>query len=111
MLIEKTGIAATAIITDRFVATAQAVAQASGRPGLPFAVIPHPISHNTDAELRAKAASAVEQCMAMLTQPAAAPHTMGPHARASVMAHMRQGSADPIDAGQHAREDARADDR
>jgi hypothetical protein len=82
-------IVATAIITDRFVATAQAVAQASGRPGFPFAVIPHPISHNTDAELLAKAASAVQQCVAMLTQPSSAPHTMGPHARAGVMAHRR----------------------
>ena len=61
MLIEKTGIAATAIITDRFVLTVQAMAQASGRPDLPFAVIPHPISHNDDAELRVKAASAVQQ--------------------------------------------------
>ena len=69
MLIEKTGIAATAIITDRFVLTVQAMAQASGRPDLPFAVIPHPISHNDDAELRAKAASAIQQCVAMLTQP------------------------------------------
>jgi hypothetical protein len=69
MLIEKTGIAATAIITDRFVLTVQAMAQASGRPDLPFAVIPHPISHNDDAELRVKAASAVQQCVAILTQP------------------------------------------
>jgi hypothetical protein len=67
MIIEQTGIAATAIITDRFVLTVQAMAQASGRPDLPFAVIPHPISHNDDAELRAKAASAVQQCVAMLT--------------------------------------------
>jgi hypothetical protein len=49
------------------------MAQVSGRPGLPFAVIPHPISHNDDAELRAKAASAVRQCVAILTQPSAPP--------------------------------------
>ena len=73
ILIEQTGIAATAIITDQFVLTVQAMAQASGRPDLPFAVIPHPISHNDDAELRAKAASAVQQCVAMLTQPSRAP--------------------------------------
>jgi hypothetical protein len=68
-VVEHTGIAATAIITDRFVPTAQAMAQMSGMPGFPFAVIPHPISHNNDAELRAKAASAMQQCVAILTQP------------------------------------------
>jgi hypothetical protein len=79
IVVEKTGIAATAIITDRFVLTVQAMAQVSGRPDLPFAVIPHPISHNDDAELRAKAASAVQQCVAILTQPSRAPETRGPH--------------------------------
>jgi hypothetical protein len=79
-VVEHTGIAATAIITDRFVPTAQAVAQASGRLGFPFAVIPHPISHNDDAALRAKAASAVQQCVAILTQPSRAPQTRDPHA-------------------------------
>ena len=79
MVLESTGIAATAIITNRFVPTAQAVAQGFGRPGFPFAVIPHPISHNDDAELRAKAALAVQQCVAILTQPSRASQTMGPH--------------------------------
>jgi hypothetical protein len=79
IVVEIMGIAATAIITDRFVPTAQAVAQVSGMPGFPFAVIPHPISHNDDAELRAKAALAVQQCVAILTQPSPAPQTMGPH--------------------------------
>jgi hypothetical protein len=82
MMVEKTGIAATAIITDRFVLTAQSMAQVSGRPDLPFAVIPHPISHNDDAELHAKAASAVRQCMAILTQPSHVAQTRGPHERA-----------------------------
>ena len=79
IMVENTGIAASAIITDRFVLTAQAMAHVSGRPDLPFAVIPHPISHNDDAELRTKAASAVQQCVAILTQPSRAPQTMGPH--------------------------------
>jgi hypothetical protein len=79
IVVEHTGIAATAIITDRFVLTVQAMAQVSGRPHLPFAVIPHPISHNDDAELRAKAALAVQQCVAILTQPSRAPQPRGPH--------------------------------
>ena len=80
--VENTGIVATAIITDRFASTAQAMAHVLGMPDLPFAVIPHPISHNDGAELRAKAASAVQQCVALLTQPSCVPQTLGPHARA-----------------------------
>jgi hypothetical protein len=66
---EKAGITATAIITDRFVPTARAMAQVSGMPAFPFAVIPHPISHNDDAALRAKAIEALRQCVAILVQP------------------------------------------
>jgi sugar/nucleoside kinase (ribokinase family) len=65
---EKAGIAATAIITDRFRPTAQAMAQVSGMPEFSFAVIPHPISNNDDAVLRAKAAEAVRQCAAILVR-------------------------------------------
>jgi hypothetical protein len=66
---EKAGMTATAIITDRFVQTAQAMARVSGMPDFPFAVIPHPISNNDDATLRAKAAEAVQQCVVILVQP------------------------------------------
>jgi hypothetical protein len=44
------------------------MAQVSGMPGFPFAVIPHPISNNNDAMLRTKAAAAVQQCVVILTQ-------------------------------------------
>ena len=60
---------ATAIITDRFVQTAQVMAQVSGRPGFPFAVIAHPISNNDDTVLHTEAAAAVRQCVAILVQP------------------------------------------
>ena len=59
---------ATAIITDRFVQTARAMTQVSGMPGFRLAVIPHPISNNDDALLRAKAAEAVRQCAAILVR-------------------------------------------
>ena len=68
MTAEKTGITATAIITDRFVQTAQAMAQVSGLPGFPFAVIAHPIANNDDATLRKKATEAVQQCVTILAQ-------------------------------------------
>jgi hypothetical protein len=66
--VEKAGIAATAIITERFTQTAQAMAQISAMPGFPFAVIPHPISNNSDAVLREKAIAAVQQCVTILVQ-------------------------------------------
>jgi hypothetical protein len=66
ILAEQAGIMATAIVTDRFIPTAQVMAQVSGMPGHPFAVIPHPISHNSNVELREKAADAVQQCARIL---------------------------------------------
>jgi hypothetical protein len=65
---ENAGITATAIITDRFVQTARVMAQVSGRPEFPFAVIAHPISNNDAMVLRAKAETAVQQCVAILVQ-------------------------------------------
>ena len=53
-------------MTDRFRETARLMAEVCGLPTYPFAVIPHPISSNTDAELRAKAEDAVRQCVAIL---------------------------------------------
>ena len=65
---EKAGIAATAIITDRFVPTAKAMATVQGMADYPFAVIPHPIASNTEQALRDKAADAVRQCVGILLQ-------------------------------------------
>ncbi len=63
---EKAGIAATAIVTDRFVPTAKAMATVQGVSDYPFAVIPHPIASNTEQALREKAADAVRQCVEIL---------------------------------------------
>ncbi len=65
---EKAGITATAIITDRFVQTAQAMAEVSGMPGYPFVVIAHPIANNDDDVIRAKAQEAVQQCLTILQE-------------------------------------------
>ena len=53
-------------MTDRFTDTARAMARATGLPAFPFAVIPHPISNNDDAVLKAKAREAVTQCVEIL---------------------------------------------
>ncbi len=65
---EKTGSTATAIMTDRFVETAHVMAQVSGMPDYPFAVIAHPIANNTESVLREKAQEAVRQCVGYLLE-------------------------------------------
>jgi hypothetical protein len=64
---EKAGTPAAAIMTDTFVETARALAQACGMPGYPFAVIHHPIAPDGDAALRHKATDAVRQCAELFT--------------------------------------------
>jgi len=53
-------------MTDRFVRSAQVVAQVNGLPDYPFAVIDHPVASDDDVALRAKAEIAVGQIVAML---------------------------------------------
>ena len=68
MSAEKLGVPAVAVITDRFVASARAMAEANGLAEYPFAVIAHPIAGNTDAELRDKAERAVLLLVPLLTE-------------------------------------------
>ncbi len=68
MSAEKLGIPAVAVITDRFEASARAMAAANGLPEYPFAVIDHPIAGNRDDELRDKAEVAVRLLVPLLTQ-------------------------------------------
>jgi hypothetical protein len=68
---ERLGIPAVAIITDRFVVSAQLVGELNGLPGYPFAVIGHPVANNDDATLRRKAELAVEEIVPLLTRRAA----------------------------------------
>jgi hypothetical protein len=68
MSAEKLGIPAVAVITDRFEASARAMAEANGLASYPFAVIAHPIAGNRDDELRDKALQAVERLVLLLTQ-------------------------------------------
>lgn len=55
-------------MTDRFIRSAQVVAQVNGLPGYPFVVIEHPVANNDDAALRAKAEIAVKSIVPLLTQ-------------------------------------------
>lgn len=53
-------------MTEPFVPTANTLAAVLGLPGYPLCVIPHPISSDDDAALRAKAVAAVHRIAAIL---------------------------------------------
>ena len=55
-------------MTDRFVASARAVAELNGLPEYPFVVIAHPIANDDDDSLRSKADAVVERIVALLTE-------------------------------------------
>ncbi len=57
-----------AIITDRFIKSAELVGELNGLPGYPFAVITHPVANNDDATLRTKAEAAVKAIVPLLMQ-------------------------------------------
>jgi hypothetical protein len=65
---ERRGVPAVAVMTDRFVPTAKAVAELNGLPDYPYVVIPHPIANDTDAQLRVKAEAVAERIVALLTE-------------------------------------------
>jgi hypothetical protein len=65
---ERRGIPAAAVMTDRFVRSAEVVAQVNGLPDYPFAVIAHPVANDSDMALAAKAQIAAEQVVRILTQ-------------------------------------------
>jgi len=65
---ERLGIPSVSVITDTFVATANAMASALDMDGYAFAVIEHPVSSNDAALLRLKAEQTVAQAIDLLTR-------------------------------------------
>ena len=65
---ERRGIPAVAVMTDRFVPTARAVAELNGVPDYPYVVIPHPIANDSDDQLRVKLEAVVERIVSLLTK-------------------------------------------
>jgi hypothetical protein len=53
-------------MTTRFVSAAEMMSRVLGMPGYAFAVIDHPVSSATDAELAERARSAIGQGLKML---------------------------------------------
>ncbi len=61
MTFEREGVPAVGVMTSAFVDVAELMGQACGAPDYPFAVIEHPISSATDAELLERAGEIVRQ--------------------------------------------------
>jgi len=66
---ERLGVPAIAVMTDRFVTAGQLMARVLGMDGYPFAVIPHPISSASDADLEAKAIATIAELPRLLLLP------------------------------------------
>jgi hypothetical protein len=55
-------------MTTNFVSAAELMAQVLGMPGYTFAIIDHPVSSASDADLRERAIAALKQGSAMLVK-------------------------------------------
>jgi hypothetical protein len=66
---EKLGVPAVGVITERFLPTAHAMAGFVGLADYPVACIAHPISNNTEEEIRAKGEAVVRQVIDILQSP------------------------------------------
>ena len=55
-------------MTERFSSAAEMMSRVLGMPGYAFAVIDHPVSSATDAQLADKARTAIEQGLKMLVK-------------------------------------------
>jgi hypothetical protein len=66
ILLERRGIPAAPICTDRFVPNGQAIAEAHGAPGYPFALVPHPLASASPAELAQEAKEVLPEVLRLL---------------------------------------------
>jgi len=65
---ETQGIPSVAVASSEFGEAAQSQRRALGMNGANYVLVPHPIQDATDDEMRAKAAEALPQIIAALTQ-------------------------------------------
>ena len=67
---ERLNIPSVGVMTTKFVSAAELMARVLGADGYPFAVIEHPISSASDAELAEQARLTAERSIALLVRPA-----------------------------------------
>ncbi len=63
---ERRGVPAAPICTDRFIPNGQAIAEAHGAPGYPFALVPHPLASASPAELAREAKEVLPEVLRLL---------------------------------------------
>jgi len=63
---EKRGIPAATIVTDSFLASADAMARSRGFPGYRYAAIPHPLSRLTPDEVKGRAREVLPRILEIL---------------------------------------------
>jgi hypothetical protein len=66
ILLERRGVPAAPICTDRFIPNGQAIAEAHGAPGYPFALVPHPLASASPAELAREAKEVLPEVLRLL---------------------------------------------
>jgi hypothetical protein len=66
---ERLGVPAIAVMTERFVSAAELMSRVLGMEGYRFAVIPHPVSSASDAELKRMADLVLGQIQRLLLAP------------------------------------------
>jgi len=66
ILLERRGVPAAPICTDRFIPNGQAIAEAHGAPGYPFALVPHPLASASPAELAQEAKEVLPEVLRLL---------------------------------------------
>jgi hypothetical protein len=66
---ERLGVPAIAVMTERFVSAAELMSRVLGMEGYRFAVIPHPVSSASDAELKGMADLVLGQIQRLLLAP------------------------------------------
>ncbi|MCL4534002.1 MAG: hypothetical protein M1370_02450 [Bacteroidetes bacterium] len=65
--LDRAGLPTAAIITDEFLVTGQAIANAAGLPDYPYIVMSHPLSSLTEGELRERARELAPAVVRVLT--------------------------------------------
>jgi hypothetical protein len=69
VVFEAAGVPAAVIVTDSFRATATAMADLRGAPGYRYATTAHPVAVLTEDQVKARAATVVNDVIALLTEP------------------------------------------
>ena len=68
IFLERRGVPAAAICTDRFVPNGRAIAEAHGAPGYPFLLVPHPLASASPEELAREAKEVLPEILRLLRE-------------------------------------------